>query len=149
MTLEEPGRRTADGSWMVWTTVGLAAIWLAVLLISLFAPDLVSGSQHEHLPLAAFGTWLWGVVATIGLLWGQGRLRGDALRRPLWTGLSVTVVVIWAVATALSLTLPVFRTGSDPTELPLGALVAPMGAAALTVLAAVVTGVFSRGPGTG
>jgi hypothetical protein len=49
---------------MVWLYVGLAAVWGAVLLVSLLAPDLVSGSQHEHLPLPAMLTWLSGVVAT-------------------------------------------------------------------------------------
>ena len=29
-------------------------------LLSLFAPDLVSGSEQEHLPVAAFTTWFWG-----------------------------------------------------------------------------------------
>jgi hypothetical protein len=38
---------------MLWTAIGIAGIWVAVLLISLFAPDLVSGSEQEHLPVAA------------------------------------------------------------------------------------------------
>jgi hypothetical protein len=36
---------TADLSWMLWTAIGIGGIWVAVLLISLFAPDLVSGSE--------------------------------------------------------------------------------------------------------
>lgn len=137
---------TADTSWMVWTTVGLGVIWVAILLISLFAPDLVSGTEQEHLPLAAFVTWLWGFVATGGLLWGMSRLRGDATLRAVWIGLAVAVAVIWGVATALSVWLPVIQTGTDPTQLPLGALLAPVGAAVLTVLAGVVAGIFSRQP---
>ena len=37
----------ADGSWMLWTAAGVGGIWLAVVLISLFAPDMVSGSEHS------------------------------------------------------------------------------------------------------
>jgi hypothetical protein len=137
---------TADGSWMLWTSVGLAVIWIAVLVISLFSPDLVTGSQQEHLPLAALTAWLWGLIGTVGFLWGMGKLRGSADRRPIWVGLSAAVGGIWLVATVLSLTLPVFETGTDPTRLPFGALVAPLAAAVLTVLASVVAGIFGRAP---
>jgi len=137
---------TADGSWMAWTAVGLGAIWLAVLLISLFAPDMVSGSEQEHLPVAAFATWFWGLVASAALLWGMGRLRGSAARRPIWVGLGVAVVGVWAVAAVLSITLPVFVTGSDPTRIPIAAMVAPPAAALLTALAGIVAGIFSTPP---
>jgi hypothetical protein len=46
----------AELSWMLWTAVGIGGIWVAVLLLSLLAPDLVSGSQQQHLPVAAFTT---------------------------------------------------------------------------------------------
>jgi len=146
-TAEEQRRRAAaDGSWMLWTAVGIGGIWVAVLLISLFAPDLVSGSQHEHLPLAAFGTWFWGAVGTMVFLWAMARLRGDAVWRGTWIGLAAVTLGIWGVSTILAITLPVFVTGSDPTEVPLAALAAPVAAAMLTALAGVVTGVFWRGP---
>jgi hypothetical protein len=131
---------------MLWTAIGVGGIWVAVILISLFAPDLVTGSEHEHLPLAAFGTWLWGGIGTALLLWAMGRLRGDASWRSTWIGLALVTLAIWAVATVLSITLPVYETGSDPTELPFGALFAPIAAAILTGLAGAVTTVFRRGP---
>ncbi len=117
-----------------------------MLLISLFAPDLVSGSEQEHLPLAAFVTWLWGLIATGGFLWGMAKLRGAADRRPLWVGLTVALLIIWGVATVLSISLPVWETGTDPTRLPAWALIAPIGATALTAVASVVAGVFSQAP---
>ena len=130
----EPTRGdAADGSWMSWTATALAGIWVAVVLISVFAPDFVSGSEQEHMPIAAFTTWIWGVVATGGLLWLMGRLRGSAARRPIWMGLSIATIVVWLVATILSLTLPVVETGSDPTRLPFGAMFAPVAAAMLTL----------------
>jgi hypothetical protein len=143
---QQPTWDTADRSWMVWTLVGMAAIWIGVVAISVTAPDLVSGSQQEHLPLAAFLTWIWGLIASVGFLWGMSRLRGDARRRSLWVGLTIAIAIIWSVATVLSAALPVWEVGSDPTRLPLWALVTPLGAALLTALAAVVAGLFSESP---
>jgi hypothetical protein len=146
--MQTPDQRStmADGSWMAWTAAGIAGIWVAVALISVFAPDMVSGSEQEHLPVAAFVTWIWGLVATGAFLWTMGRLRGNATRRPVWIGLSVTTVAVWLVAVALSITLPVFETGSDPTRLPIGAMVAPVAAAMLTILGGITASVFARPP---
>jgi hypothetical protein len=140
---------TTDMSWMLWTAIGIGGIWVAVLLISLLAPDLVSGSQQEHLPVAAFATWFWGGVGTMVLLWAMGRLRGSARWQPIWIGLSVVTLGIWALATVLATTLPVMVTGTDPTQIPFAALFAPVAAAMLTALAGVVTNVFRQGLGGG
>jgi hypothetical protein len=138
---------TTDLSWMLWTAIGIGGIWIAVLLISLFAPDLVSGSHQEHLPVAAFTTWFWGAVGTMVLLWAMGRLRGSARWQPIWIGLAVVTLGIWALATILAITLPEFVTGTDPTRIPFAALFAPPAAAMLTALAGVVTNVFRQGLG--
>jgi hypothetical protein len=127
---------------MLWTAIGIGGIWVAVVLISLFAPDLVSGSEQEHLPIAAFITWFWGVVGTLVLLWAMSRLRGSAMRRPVWIGLSVVTLALWAVATILAITLPVFETGTDPTQIPLGAMFASVGAAILTALAGLISNIL-------
>jgi hypothetical protein len=66
---------------MAWTVAGIAGIWLAVLLISIFSPDLIT-DQQEQVPVAAFGAWFWGVVATGVFLWAMGRLRGSGSRQP-------------------------------------------------------------------
>jgi cobalamin synthase len=144
---EERRAATADLSWMLWTAIGIGGIWVAVVLISLFAPDLVSGSEQEHLPIAAFITWFWGVVGTLVLLWAMSRLRGSAMRRPVWIGLSVVTLALWAVATILAITLPVFETGTDPTQIPLGAMFASVGAAILTALAGLISNILGEGPG--
>jgi hypothetical protein len=138
---------TADRSWMLWTVIGIGGIWVAVLLISLFSPDLVSGSEQEHLPLAAITAWFWGVVGTVVLLLAMGRLRGRPSWQPIWVGLSVATLVIWTVATILAITLPVIETGTDPTRVPVGAVIAPIAAAMLTALAGTVANVFRAGPG--
>jgi hypothetical protein len=138
---------TADRSWMLWTTIGIGGIWVAVLLISLFSPDLVSGSEQEHLPVAAITAWFWGGAGTVILLLAMGRLRGRPSWQPIWVGLSVATLGIWTVATILAITLPVIETGTDPTRVPVAALVAPIAAAMLTALAGTVANVFRAGPG--
>jgi hypothetical protein len=134
---------------MAWTTGGIAGVWVAVALISVFAPDMVTGSEQEHLPVAAFSTWLWGLVATGAFVWAMGRLRGRVDRRPIWIGLAVATDALWLVATVLSIALPRVETGSDPTRIPVGAMVSPVAAMVLTALAGIVAGVFSRPPGQG
>lgn len=142
----DPRAAMADGSWMAWTTGGIAAIWVAVVLISVFAPDMVTGSEQQHMPMAAFTSWLWGLVSMGAFLWSMGRLRGSAARRPIWVGLAIGTAGLWLVATVLSITLPVVETGSDPTRMPLGAFVSPMAAALLTAIAGLVAGIYARPP---
>jgi fatty acid desaturase len=144
---QERRTATADGSWMLWTAIGIGGIWVAVVLISLLSPDMVSGSEQEHQKVAAFVTWFWGGVGTLVFLWAMGRLRGDAMWRPTWIGLSSVTLGIWALATIIAIALPVVETGSDPTQIPVGAVVGPVAAAMLTAIAGAVTSVFRRGPG--
>ena len=128
---------------MVWAAAGITGIWVAVGLISILAPDMVTGSEQQHMPIAAATSWLWGLLATIGFLWAMTRLRGRPSHRPIWIGLTTATLVLWLIATILSATLPIVETGTDPTRLPVGAIVAPLAAAVLTVLAGITAGVFA------
>ena len=148
-TIQDRRTTTTDLSWMLWTAIGIGGIWVAVLLISLLAPDLVSGSQQQHLPVAAFATWFWGAAGNLVLLWAMGRLRGSARWQPIWIGLSVATLGIWALATILAITLPVMVTGTDPTRIPFAAIFAPIAAAMLTALAGAIASVFRGGAGGG
>lgn len=125
-------------------------IWVVVLVVSIFAPDLVSGSQQEHMPLAACSTWIFGAAGTAAVLSTLAMLRGDASRQPIWVGYSILVSVVWVVAMILALTLPELETGTDPTLIPFGAIFAPLGAAVVSGLAGVavvvVVVVFGNGP---
>ena len=76
----------------------------------------------------------------------KGCRRGAARRKPIWTGFTVVVAVIWLVATVLALTLPELETGTDPTKVPLGAIFAPLAASVLTAIAGVLAVVFGHGP---
>ncbi len=137
---------TADGSWMLWSAIALSAIWVGVVLISVFAPDLVTGVQQEHLPVAALVSWLWGLGGTVGILVAMNRLRGRAERRPIWIGLAIAVIAIWVTATLAGVLLPTFESGTDPTQLPFAAILAPLAAAMLTALAGFVAVEFAKGP---
>ena len=76
----------------------------------------------------------------------MAKLRGSARREGLWIGLAIGVAVIWGIALVLSVAMPVWETGTDPTELPVWALVAPVAASLLTLLACVIVGIFSESP---
>ncbi len=118
---------------LLWLgAAGLAAIWLAVLLISLFAPDLVSGSQQEHVALPAILTWIWGLIASralLGLLMAQRAHPERARDLAIVVGI---VAVVWGVAAVVAIYAPQMLTGSDPTRLPLAAILAPIVAMVLT-----------------
>jgi hypothetical protein len=51
---------------------------------------------------------------------------------------------VWTVATIIGIVAPVFVSGSDPTRIPVAALVAPVAAATLTTFAGVITNRFQR-----
>jgi hypothetical protein len=58
----------------------------------------------------------------------------------------MVTLAVWLAATVLSVALPVYETGTDPTQLPMAALTAPIGAAVLTTLAGILAGVFAQTP---
>jgi hypothetical protein len=105
------------------STVG--AVIIAVVLISIFSPDLVTGSQQEHIPLVGLTAWLWGAVA-VGYL---SFVRGGHLD----VAQATVIAVLWLAIAATCIFGPELVTGSDPTRVPLAGLVAP-------VVGAVVTG---------
>lgn len=117
---------------LLWTGVAVGGIWVAVVLISVFAHDNVSGSEHEHVPLAAILTWIWGMLASRSVA-------VHVIRRLNTAGIgfaarvfAVAVLPIWLAATLVSLFTPDLVSGTDPTRTPLAALIAPVGALVLT-----------------
>jgi hypothetical protein len=81
--------------------------------------------------------------------YNRKQLRGSARWQPIWIGLSVVTLAIWAVATIIGITLPVMETGTDPTQIPFSAIFAPVAAAMLTALAGAVANVFREAPAAG
>lgn len=115
---------------VMWTLIGIVTVWVAVLLTSIFAPDMVSGSQQEHLKIAAMLNWLWGLLTTMVLL----RMLRQHMNGPSgsWLAVGLTTVGIWVIVVLASLLIPEMETGSDPTLLPLAAIIAPIAGMLLT-----------------
>lgn len=59
-------RRTPDvgrSSWAAFT-VAISVIWLVVAITSVWSPDLISGAEDTHVPIAALVSPIAGVLAT-------------------------------------------------------------------------------------
>lgn len=117
---ERPAPTVADAKLDLdaWWLVAIGSVILSVTLASIFSPDLVTGFVQEHLPLAALTSWLWGAAA-IGYIAfvGPGRTTPS---------LALSVAVLWFAVAATCIAVPDFVTGSDPTRIPLAALIAPV-----------------------
>ena len=120
-----------------WVFLAIAMIWLAVVILSVASPDLVTGTppDRDNVPVAAFIDWLWGVLATVSVL------RATVFRRPnekgwgqdaAWMWIAIVVGGIWLSATIVALSVPELSTGSDPIVIPYAAIIAPLVAAVLT-----------------
>lgn len=86
------------------------------------------------------------LVASAAFPSGMGRLRGAASRRPIWTGLAAATLAVWLLAAILAITVPRAVTGTDPTQIPVAAMVAPVAATVLTGLAGFAAKVFAMAP---
>lgn len=124
--------------------IAFGGIWAAVLAISLLAPDLVSGSEQQHLPVAAFATWIWGMVASVAVFsfWVSPPLASDL--GPLHRPFAVGVAAVWLVAAVVGVLGPELVTGSDPTRVPVAAILTPMAATAVTFVVRAAVAVVGR-----
>ena len=116
----------------LWTLFAVVAIWLAVLFTSLFAPDFVSGSEQEHIKIAAVLNWLWGLLATVGVLRMLRHPDVQKAENSTWIALGTGVGAIWFTMMLVSILVPRIETGSDPTRIPLAVIIAPIVAMILT-----------------
>jgi hypothetical protein len=127
------------------TVTAVAAIWTAVIVASVFSPDLIHGSEQEHLPIAAITWWFWGLIATAFALVPIAVQRGEgAVRDGLWFVLAAATGAIWLVATLLSVFTERHVTGADPTQFPVAAVFAPVVAMAATGFVAAFVTVLVR-----
>ena len=95
---------------------------------ALFAPNLVTGSDHEQLPLVALTIWPW-TSAAVGYILMAGTRRDSR-------DLVVGVTVVWVAVAVLAVAVPAMVTGTDPTRIPIAALIVPpFGAVATGFLA--------------
>jgi hypothetical protein len=110
-------------------SISVATIWLTTLAAAVFSPDLITGSQQEHLPLVGILGWLWAAVATgYVLMVGRG---GSSYRAGI-PGFVFGLVAVWIAMALASIFAPPMVTGTDPTQIPLIAIVVPIAAMAVT-----------------
>jgi uncharacterized membrane protein YqjE len=79
-------------------------------------------------------TWLWGGLAT-GLIVLAASVSDTSTQR--WRATAITIAIIWAVAAAAGIWSPVLETGTNPTRVPLAAILAPIAATIATAFIAV------------
>ena len=102
----------------LWWVLAVGSVLLATMLLSIFSPDMVTGSAQEHLPIVAILSWFWGLVAVGYLGFVRTSHAGPAL--------GLTVAVLWLGVAVTSIFAPEMVTGTDPTQIPIAALVAPI-----------------------
>lgn len=104
---------------MTGTAVGL--IIVSGVLGSIFAPDMVTGSEHEHLHIAAFTGWIFNVIA-IGLVVTaamQG-IRSHVTDKAPWTMLGGGVSAIWLAVMFVVIFAPSGSKAPIPQRSPSG-----------------------------
>jgi hypothetical protein len=127
--------------------ITVASIWVAVALASIWSPDMITGSQHEHLAIAALADWLYAAIAS-GLVLMAFSRRTPGASRSLWLGFTVAVASIWLVVALASIYAPSMVTGTDPTTIPVAAFAAPIAGVLATAFACVFAA-GSQGRDTG
>jgi len=122
------------GRWL-WSGLAIAAIWAAAASAAIWAPDLVSGSAQDHIPIIAMIFPIWALLATGFVVMAPATTAND--RRRVWAVYAGTVAVVWATAAAIAIAGPALVTGSDPTTIPIAGMIAPIIAMAATAFATV------------
>ena len=140
------GPQAARNPTFVAGAVAVGLIWIAVVAISLFAPDMVTGSEQDRAPIAALLTWIWGLIASRNLILTlmAGRDRPEQVR-PMRV-LSAAVAFLWVAAAVIAVFGPESVSGADPTRIPVAALIAPIAAMVLTTTASQLFRAFTRTP---
>ena len=123
----------------VWAGVAVAAIWLAATAASIWSPDLITGSAHEHIPLVAMNAPIWALLATGFAVMAPAVTAID--RGRVWAVYAGAVAFVWASAAVIAIAAPSLVTGSDPTTVPIAGIIAPI--AAMTVTAFATVGVVA------
>jgi hypothetical protein len=120
----------------------VCSIWAALAAASIWSPELVSGTDQTHVPIAAFSDWFYAVIATGLVLMAFGRRTLD-VGRSSWAFFALAISAIWFVVAVVSIWTPDLVSGTDPTRVPIGALVSPIAG----VLATAFASVFVAGSG--
>lgn len=126
----------SGGSRYLFAGIAVASIWVAVAISSIWSPDMITGSQHEHIPIAGFVDWLYAAIAS-GLVLMAFSRRTPGTSRALWLGFTIVTAGIWFVVALASILAPTMVTGTDPTTIPIAAFAAPIAGVVATAFASV------------
>lgn len=118
-----------------FVAISITSIWLCTLVASLFAPPLITGSAHEQIPLVAAVDWLWAALATGFVVLSAGLVQRGS--RTIWLGSAVAVAAIWVAVAIVSVAGPLLVTGTDPTSIPLAAILSPLAGVIATAYVAI------------
>ncbi len=135
----EPGGTRTELRYL-FAGIAVASIWLAIAAASIWSPDLISGTEQEHIPLAAILDWFYAALATGLVLMAFGR-RSPGASRSLWLGFTVAIGGIWFVVAIASIFAPSIVSGTDPATVPIAALASPVAG----VIATAFVSVFAAG----
>lgn len=140
---EQPGRTEAgdvsggerEGRYLL-AGISVAIIWVSIGIAGIASPDMITGSEREHIPVVAFTDWLWAGLATALVMLAVSR-RSPGASRSLWMGMTIAIAGIWLTVAAVSVLGPEMVTGSDPTRIPIAAMIAPIAGSIATAFVSV------------
>src|SRR5579872_467891 len=84
------------------TAISLVAIWVAATIAAVHPPDMITGSNHEHLQLAMFLAWPLAAVATGMVLLAAGVSRRAVESAGAWAVYAVLTSIAWCGAAIAS-----------------------------------------------
>jgi putative oligomerization/nucleic acid binding protein len=148
LTDKRPGRvpssRSGLGFAYLMSGIAIGSIVISWIFGSIFAPHLVTtggsadiGYTHQHIPLVAFSSWIWYVIALAMVLPAAMKgMRAKVTDRPAWTVLGLGAGGIWLTVMFISIFVPVTVVGTAPwlTWFPFAAMFAPLGGVIVTGL---------------
>ncbi len=98
LTTSTPSENTRSPAWWDRPAAAVVTVVAASTALAVMAPDMVTGSEQEHLPLAALTVWPW-TAAAIGYVVMAGR--GGSAR-----DLVVSVSLVWAFVAVVAIAVP-------------------------------------------
>jgi hypothetical protein len=126
----------AGGSRYRFAAMAVCGIWGSLAAASIWSPDLISGSDATHVPVAALTDWFYAVIAT-GLVLLAFSHRTPDLGRSSWAAFTLVIYGIWLVVAITSIWTPDLISGTDETRVPIAALVSPIAGVLATAFASV------------
>ena len=125
--------RPGPGYAYLMTGIALGCIVVSGILGSIFTPDMVTGTQHQHLAIAAFIGWIFDLIAiSMVVRVAMQGIRAEVTDQAPWTALGLGVGAIWLAVMVVSIFTPVWVTGTDPTEIPIWGFFAAIAGTVLT-----------------